>query len=106
MGMPGHVIRARAARGRDGNEGGAAGALRRDPDVLAGFLEDAAHFPGGHARAVATPASEAEVAELLRSSARILPIGAQSSLTGGATPMGDVLVSTARLNRILSIDDD
>ena len=30
-------------------------------------------------------------------------IGAQSSLTGGATPMGEVLLSTEKLNRILEV---
>src|SRR6266545_2458257 len=80
--------------------------IRRDPDVLAAFLEDAAHFPGGHAAGVAMPSSAAEVAALLRSERRVLPIGAQSSLTGGATPMGEVLLSTAKLNRIREIDGD
>jgi D-lactate dehydrogenase (cytochrome) len=74
--------------------------------VLGGFLEDAAHFPGGHARAIATPSNESDVAEILRRSPRILPIGAQSSLTGGATPMGDVILSTTKLNRILAVDED
>ena len=81
-------------------------ALRDDRDVLAAFLEDAAHFPGGHARAIATPANEAEVVEVLCGATRVLTIGAQSSLTGGATPMGDTLLSTSRLNRVLSIGDD
>src|SRR5260221_10667463 len=80
--------------------------IRRDPDVLASFLEDAAHFPGGHATGVATPATTAEVADLLRAEQRILPIGAQSSLTGGATPMGEVLLSTSKLNRIVEIGED
>jgi len=80
--------------------------LQRDPSILASFLEDAAHFPGGHAAALASPASEAEVADVLRTSASVLPIGAQSSLTGGATPMGDVLLSTSRLDRILEIGHD
>ena len=80
--------------------------VQRDPDVLASFLEDAAHFPGGHASGIAAPSNDAEVADLLRSAASVLPIGAQSSLTGGATPMGDVLLSTARLNRILEIGSD
>ena len=35
--------------------------------------------------------------------AAVLPIGAQSSLTGGATPRGELLVSTRALNRILDI---
>jgi len=81
-------------------------ALRDDPDVLSAFLEDAAHFPGGHARAIATPATEAEVVEVVRGATRVLTIGAQSSLTGGATPMGEVLLSTSKLNRVLSIGSD
>jgi D-lactate dehydrogenase (cytochrome) len=81
-------------------------ALRDDPDVLLAFLEDAAHFPGGHARAIAAPANEAEVVEVLRGAKRVLAIGAQSSLTGGATPMGDTLLSTSKLNRVLSIEGD
>ena len=79
--------------------------IRSDPDVVRRFLEDAAHFPGGHAAGIAAPASEGEVAAVLRSAASVLPIGAQSSLTGGATPMGDLLLSTSRLNRILEIGD-
>jgi D-lactate dehydrogenase (cytochrome) len=80
--------------------------LQRDPAILASFLEDAAHFPGGHAAAIAYPTSDADVADLLRSATAVLPIGAQSSLTGGATPMGDVLLSTSRLNRVLDIGSD
>jgi D-lactate dehydrogenase (cytochrome) len=79
--------------------------VQRDPDVLASFVEDAAHFPGGHAVGIATPADEAQVAALLTTASAVLPIGAQSSLTGGATPMGETLLSTARLNRILEIGD-
>jgi D-lactate dehydrogenase (cytochrome) len=60
-------------------------------------LEDAAHFPGGHAAGVARPATEAEVAALLANARTVLPIGAQSSLTGGATPMGEVVLRCDRL---------
>jgi D-lactate dehydrogenase (cytochrome) len=73
----------------------------RDPDVLASVVEDAAHFPGGFASGVASPASEADVAALIRDAAAVLPIGAQSSLTGGATPKGELVLSTARLNTIV-----
>ena len=78
----------------------------RDADVLSAHLEDAAHFPGGFASGFAVPASEAEIATLLRSSAAVLPIGAQSSLTGGATPRGELLLGTSRLNRIVDIGED
>src|SRR5258705_1912129 len=78
----------------------------RDPDILGSHLEDAAHFPGGHAAALFAPTSEAEIAEILRTSRTVLPIGAQSSLTGGATPMGEAIISTRRLNRIESLQTD
>src|SRR5437867_3843611 len=80
--------------------------IERDPAVVASFLEDAAHFPGGHADGVALPSSEAEVAALVRQARAVLAVGAQSSLTGGATPMGEIVVRTSRLNRILDIGDD
>ena len=69
--------------------------------MLASVVVDAAHFPGGFAAGVAVPSSEGEVAALLREARSILPIGAQSSLTGGATPQGELVLSTARLNTIV-----
>jgi D-lactate dehydrogenase (cytochrome) len=68
---------------------------------VSGFLEDAAHFPGGFAAGVASPASVSEVAAVIAAAATVLPIGAQSSLTGGATPRGDVVLRTSRLNHIV-----
>src|SRR5437867_10211653 len=100
--MSGHSLRARHPRG----EPPASFTIGHDPDVLRSFLEDAAHFPGGHASGIVAAVDEAEVAAVLRSSAAVLPIGAQSSLTGGATPMGEVLLSTSRLNRIIDIGGD
>ncbi len=71
------------------------------PDAIAAHLEDAAHYPGGHAEAVARPRTEAEVAAVLADGRPVLAIGAQSSLTGGATPTGRAIVlSTARLTAI------
>jgi D-lactate dehydrogenase (cytochrome) len=99
--MSGHSIRARPPAGDAGPV-----RVERDPEILAARLEDAAHFPGGHLTGLATPASEAQIADLVRQSRAVLPIGAQSSLTGGATPMGELLVSTARLNRVESIGRD
>lgn len=85
-------IRTRAPRGT-------VGSFRRehDPEAIAPFLEDAAHYPGGHCDEVCFPTCEAEVAAVLRQGRTIVVAGAQSSLTGGATPRGDVVLSTARL---------
>ena len=75
-------------------------APRPEIDNLDSFLDDAAHYPGGYARGVVRPRSTDEITACLRRTHRILPIGAQSSLTGGATPFGDVVLSTDRLNSI------
>jgi D-lactate dehydrogenase (cytochrome) len=89
------TVRAREARDRR-----PAIAIITDPEVVSRHLEDAAHFPGGHAQAIARPSSEGEIAALLSTSPTVLPIGAQSSLTGGATPHGGFILSTERLSGI------
>src|SRR5689334_11183841 len=76
----------------------------RDADVIAGHLRDAAQFPGGQADTLLAARSEADVADLLRSTMRVLPIGAQSSLTGGATPTGGALLSTEQLKRVTAVN--
>jgi D-lactate dehydrogenase (cytochrome) len=68
---------------------------------VSSYLEDAAHFPGGHAAGVVFRRSTADVADAVRSARTVLAIGAQSSLTGGATPMGELIVSTAQMTRVL-----
>ena len=74
--------------------------IEQRPEILASFLSDAAHVPGGFAAGVAFPRDEREVAALVASAASVLPIGAQSSLTGGATPRGDLVLSTRALAQI------
>ena len=103
--MPGWTIHSRAPRGAARNAA-APGNIQRDADVVRAFLEDAAHFPGGHAEGVISAASEADIAQAFAGPVPVLPIGAQSSLTGGATPMGEVVLATSRLNRILEIGAD
>ena len=79
--------------------------IEADPDVLQAFLSDAAHVPGGFAAGVVFPRDEAEVAALVAGASRVLPIGAQSSVTGGATPRGELLLSTRGLSSIGQIDN-
>lgn len=71
----------------------AAPPVETDPAVVSSFLSDAAHVAGGFASGVAFPRDEAEVAAIVAQARRVLPVGAQSSLTGGATPRGDVVLS-------------
>jgi D-lactate dehydrogenase (cytochrome) len=98
--VAGHRVRARAPRGDRADL-----RLTGDADTLAAHLEDAAHVRGGRADAIAWPRTEAAVAALVRSAPHVLPIGAQSSVTGGATPTGGLIVSAAKLSGI-QIDGD
>ncbi|MGE0042440.1 MAG: FAD-binding oxidoreductase [Vicinamibacterales bacterium] len=74
--------------------------VETDPDIVGGYLEDAAHYPGGAAVGVARPSSADEVAAIVGQGQPVLAVGAQSSLTGGATPAGGVVLSTARLQAL------
>ena len=75
-------------------------------DVDPKYLSDAAHFPGGHAEAVVVPQSRSEIPAIVRSAHALLVVGGQTSLTGGATPMGEVVLSTEKLTRVLDVGDD
>src|SRR4026209_2924685 len=86
--------------------GDATAEIDRTPDAIAAHLEDAAHFPGGHADGIARPRTEADVAQLLASATQVLAIGAQSSVTGGATPNGGLVLSTEKMNAIAADGPD
>jgi D-lactate dehydrogenase (cytochrome) len=102
------TLTARAPRGTTNDDRAAVSKplIDSDPDIVDGFLRDAAHFPGGHAEGVARPDSEAGVAAILTSHSPILIAGAQSSLTGGATPHGGVVLSTQKLLGIERVGAD
>jgi len=97
------TCRAKTRPARDFSQ---APAVATDAETLGAYLEDAAHYPGGFASGVARPCTEGEVAALVRACRHVLPIGAQSSVTGGATPMGEVVVSTARMASVVEIRGD
>jgi D-lactate dehydrogenase (cytochrome) len=90
------VIATRVARGE-----AARARVLTAPDEILPFLDDAAHYPGGRAEAVYLPGSEAEVAAVVREAPRVVVSAAQSSLTGGATPQGGVVLSLSRMKRVL-----
>lgn len=78
----------------------AAPSIHSGPDIVSAFLDDAAHVPGGHAAGVVFPRDEADVAACVATATRLLAVGAQSSLTGGATPRGGTVLSTRNLRTI------
>ena len=61
---------------------------------------DAAYFPGGRADVGYLPGTEGEIAAIVRAHTPVLVVGAQSSLTGGATPFGGAVIATERLDDI------
>ena len=79
--------------------------IERHEELLDAFLSDAAHVGGGFADGVIFPRDAGEVAASVAAARRVLPIGAQSSLTGGATPRGELLLSTRRLAAIAILPD-
>jgi len=81
-------------------------AVHRDFDLLQSFLSDAAHVPGGTAEGVVFPRDVDELAAVVSAARWVLPVGAQSSLTGGATPRGDVVVSRRGLSEIREVNGD
>lgn len=70
-------------------------------DVTERWLVDAAYFPGGHAERVVAPRTEGEVAHVVRSCSPVLPVGAMSSLTGGATAAGGAVLATDALDALV-----
>jgi D-lactate dehydrogenase (cytochrome) len=67
------------------------------------FLSDAAHYSGGHAAGIVFPRSVDDVVRALASAPAVLAVGAQSSLTGGATPMGEVILAMSTMARVRDV---
>ncbi|WP_439576233.1 FAD-binding oxidoreductase [Elioraea sp.] len=85
--------------------------LLSDADAIAAHSADWRKLFPGSALAVLRPASTAECAEAVRLCAEagvaIVPQAGNTSLCGGSTPLGrgdEVVLSVARMNRILDID--
>ncbi len=93
--VPSWRVRTRSPKGTPGGF-----ARMREREALEPYLSDAAHYPEGRCEEVALPQSEADVAALVREGRPLVAVGAQSSLTGGATPTGGLVLSTARLDTI------
>lgn len=75
-----------------------------DPQIVEAYLEDASASAPGEASGLVRPRTEAEAAAFLRETAgkgvAVLPQAARSSLTGGAVPRGEVVISVENLDGI------
>lgn len=83
--------------------------LITDPAVIAGYLTDASNTHG-HAEALLRPETAEEVSAILaycqREAIAVTVTAQRTSTTGGPVPKGGWLLSTERLNRVLSIGTD
>ena len=79
-----------------------------DPSILEAYLRDASNLPG-HAERLFRPSTAEEVAEIValcqQEGTPLTVTARRSSTTGASVPMGGVLLSTEKLNRILGIDE-
>lgn len=80
-----------------------------DPDVVAGYVTDWTGNWHGHTAAVVRPANTDEVSRVLarchRDGVAVVPQGGNTGLVGGSVPLdGEIVLSTARLNRIEEVD--
>ena len=78
-----------------------------DPSILEVYLEDASGSGPGRAAGLLRLESEAEAAAYLRRTCdpavKILPQAGRSSLTGGAVPQGEVVISVERMAEVGSV---
>ncbi len=78
--------------------------IKTDPAVIAGYLEDASGFLGGHAERLVIPETEQEVAEYLgEASGRreaVTVSGGGTGVTAGRIPCGGTLLSLERLDQL------
>jgi FAD/FMN-containing dehydrogenase len=85
----------------------------RDTEAMAPWLSDWRGIYHGQAAAILSPQSTAEVSAVVKIAARygigLVPQGGNTSMVGGATPLGDggsLIVSLRRMNQIRALDGD
>lgn len=80
----------------------------QDPDIIAPHLTEWRDKYQGHTPLMLTPRSVAEVALAVKICAqydiKIMPQGGNTGLVGGQTPMGEVLLSTQKLNKVRDLN--
>jgi D-lactate dehydrogenase (cytochrome) len=81
---------------------------KTDPDVIYTYLSDASNMPGGSADEIYIPESQDELREAImrctKNGKRVTIAGSGTGLSGARVPFGGAVISTERLNRIVSID--
>ncbi|MCX5679876.1 MAG: FAD-binding oxidoreductase [Candidatus Omnitrophica bacterium] len=81
---------------------------KSDSTTIKSYLEDSSNLHGGHADKVLIPENTAELSSILiECTSKKMPVtisGGGTTTTGSRIPFGGIVVSTEKLNRIISID--
>lgn len=82
--------------------------IKSDQSSIKSYFEDSSNLSGGHADKVLVPESDKELSSILtEASANKTPVtvsGGGTTTTGSRIPFGGIVVSTEKLNKILSVD--
>lgn len=85
--------------------------IKKDPDIIKGYLEDTSNLKGGFADAVVLPEDVAELSRLIEESNRkkvpMTVSGGGTATTGSRVPFGGIVISMEKLNQIreVSVED-
>ena len=83
--------------------------IKKDPAVIAGYLEDSSNLKGGHADEVALPKNAGELAGLLQdANSDKIPVtisGGGTGTTGSRIPFGGIAVSMEKFNKVIDISE-
>ncbi|MCP4395283.1 MAG: FAD-binding oxidoreductase [Alphaproteobacteria bacterium] len=77
-------------------------------DDISPFLNDASFAYAGNSPLLVQPAFSEETSKIVKlcheNNIGIVPVGGRTGLVGGGVPFGQILISTARMNKIIEID--
>ena len=83
--------------------------IKKSPSEFYSHLQDSSNLQGGTAEELVIPEDEKEVAKFLAYLSDVKKVvttsGSNTGTTGGAIPFGGTILSTEKLDKIISIDE-
>ncbi|MFH1347953.1 MAG: FAD-binding oxidoreductase, partial [Candidatus Margulisiibacteriota bacterium] len=83
---------------------------KTDQDIIKGYLEDSSNLAGGSAEGVYIPENDQEIiSALAECNSKNIPLtvsAGETGTTGGCIPFGGWILTTQKLNKIITIDKD
>ena len=83
--------------------------IKTSPDEIQNYLVDASNFKG-YCDTVYLPSNEKEIIEIVKEAnskkQKVTIAGNHTGLSGGCVPLGGIVISTEKMNKILEIDSE